>query len=276
MIVDSQDKFERAIALAMNADSQIYESMESFLRNADNWIRTTLLGTPLYQEVDTMPEDLTRQIELVISLRAFIEAIPFLDLVLTPTGFGIVSNNNLAPASKDRVDRLQKRAQYTLDDAVDTLIWDIYDSAFCEKWREGEAFPVLTSSLIWTAEELRLYAGKPGAHRSTLLDLRPQITAAEQAVSMYISVDYMEELTGKLQQKLLQDKEKGIIRQLQKIIGFFLQGMNNTAEIALCHLVNLMEAHPEEFGTYHNSEEYKLKHTPVYENKKEDSCFFFG
>ena len=37
-----------------------------------------------------------------------------LDLVLTPTGFGVVSNDNLAPASKQRVDALegQLRTQY--------------------------------------------------------------------------------------------------------------------------------------------------------------------
>lgn len=37
-----------------------------------------------------------------------------LDLVLTPTGFGVVSNDNLAPASKQRVDALEGalRTQY--------------------------------------------------------------------------------------------------------------------------------------------------------------------
>lgn len=33
-------------------------------------------------------------------------AIPSLDLVLTPNGFGVVSTQNIAPASKERVDRL--------------------------------------------------------------------------------------------------------------------------------------------------------------------------
>lgn len=38
--------------------------------------------------------------------KAFATAIPSLDLVITPTGFGVVSTNALAPASKDRVSRL--------------------------------------------------------------------------------------------------------------------------------------------------------------------------
>lgn len=34
------------------------------------------------------------------------DIVPSLDLVLTPNGFGIVSNQNVAPASRDRVARL--------------------------------------------------------------------------------------------------------------------------------------------------------------------------
>lgn len=42
----------------------------------------------------------------ILVVKAFADALPSLDLVVTPTGLGIVSTDNLAPASKERVDRL--------------------------------------------------------------------------------------------------------------------------------------------------------------------------
>ena len=50
----------------------------------------------------------------LVCLSAFLSVLRQLDLVLTPTGFGVVSNDNLAPASKQRVDALegQLRTQY--------------------------------------------------------------------------------------------------------------------------------------------------------------------
>lgn len=276
MIVDSQEKFERAIATAMCTDSSIYDSMETYLRNAEYRMKTTVLGEPLYSVVQDLPEELIRQMELVVSLQAFIEGIPFIDLILTETGFGIVSNTNLAPASKDRVDRLQKQAKDVLENAIDALIIELNASAFREKWAEGAAYEGFTSLLYWTAEELRTYAGKPDAHRSMLMEFRPHIAAAQQIIAKYISRDYLKELIEKRQKNETDGKVKLIMATLRQITGYLLQGMDMVADKELAFLVNLMECNPGDFPTYINSEEYKLKHSPVYENKKEDSVYFFG
>lgn len=48
-------------------------------------------------------EALLTQVKPVIANLTVLESIPFLDVVLTSTGFGIVSNANVAPASRERV-----------------------------------------------------------------------------------------------------------------------------------------------------------------------------
>ena len=50
-----------------------------------------------------------------------LHAIPQLDLILTPNGFGIVSNQNIAPASKERIERLLISLEKTRDDALQTI-----------------------------------------------------------------------------------------------------------------------------------------------------------
>lgn len=58
----------------------------------------------------------TREEEQLIAraatLRAAYHLIPQLDLVLTPTGFGIVSNQNTAPASPARVQSLREELRH--------------------------------------------------------------------------------------------------------------------------------------------------------------------
>lgn len=58
----------------------------------------------------------------VVAYQALMDAVPTLDLVLTPNGFGVVSNSNVAPASKERVERLLAALEKCRDDAIDRLL----------------------------------------------------------------------------------------------------------------------------------------------------------
>lgn len=51
-----------------------------------------------------------------------LHAVPQLDLVLTPNGFGVVSNTNIAPASKERVERLLLSLEKMRDDTLSILL----------------------------------------------------------------------------------------------------------------------------------------------------------
>nr|DAY94273.1 MAG TPA: hypothetical protein [Caudoviricetes sp.] len=278
MIVDSKDKFEGAITIAVDVTGKIYNKMSVYLSDAEEWIKGTLLGTPLYEKIGDFPASQLKQAELIVSLRAFIEAIPFLDLVLTPTGFGIVSTNAIAPASKERVDRLQQKAQNVLDDAVDSFLFSLNSSELRLVWMKGETFEALTSSLIWYAEELRQYAGMKDLHRSGLLELRTKITAAEMLISDYISDEYLKELIQSLRKNSI---ERGtdddlMVSFLRRVIGLELQGDHLTAVNMLERIVNSMEMRLPDFKIYAGSQVYKLKHSTYYENKKDDSVYFFG
>ena len=56
-----------------------------------------------------------------VAAEAFRMAVPSLDLVLTQNGFGIVSNNTVAPASKDRVAALVEGLMDMRDAAIESL-----------------------------------------------------------------------------------------------------------------------------------------------------------
>ena len=49
-------------------------------------------------------------------------AVPSLDIVLTPNGFGIDSNTNVAPTSKERIERLMASLLDMRDKTVEQLL----------------------------------------------------------------------------------------------------------------------------------------------------------
>ena len=49
-------------------------------------------------------------------------AIPSLDLVLTPNGFGIVNTTTIVPASKERIERLQLSIESLRDTVIEQLL----------------------------------------------------------------------------------------------------------------------------------------------------------
>lgn len=84
-----------------------------------------LIGRDLMTLADSLTEadDLVKAIEPALANLTLMEAIPWLDLVLTTTGFGIVSNDNIAPASSDRVKNLARAAAQAANDSLDRLLY---------------------------------------------------------------------------------------------------------------------------------------------------------
>lgn len=59
---------------------------------------------------------------------AWRQAIPALDIVITPNGFGIVKTNSVVPASKERVEALVRQADEQIVIAVDALYKYVMDN----------------------------------------------------------------------------------------------------------------------------------------------------
>ena len=98
------------------ANDSVYESVKPTLGRQLAFSNAVLLGVAGMTYLEEKGEDspLLRWYKQLVCLSAFLSVLRQLDLVLTPTGFGVVSNDNLAPASKQRVDALEGalRTQY--------------------------------------------------------------------------------------------------------------------------------------------------------------------
>lgn len=105
----SEDRFRAIVPNLMKAvpgEKPWTERLSSFLSDAEEWMERYLNVEP-YVDGDKAVKDLA---ERLVCWRAFSQGIGAVDLVATPNGFAVVSNENLAPASRERVASLRHDA----------------------------------------------------------------------------------------------------------------------------------------------------------------------
>ena len=85
--------------VTVEGEMSLFEKLSSYLTEAETWLATFITGAAPLAAITAENEGANRPLCCrIVVCHALIHAIPSLDLVLTPNGFGIVSNQN---ASRD-------------------------------------------------------------------------------------------------------------------------------------------------------------------------------
>lgn len=267
MTID-QKTFETVVLSATSSTAHVFDMIQPHLDVTEQNLKNGLLGSFDYTSVSGLKEIVVR----LVCLRTYHEQIPHLDLVLTPTGFGIVSNENVAPASPERIKALRQQVKDAYDDALDEAILALLGT----DWVKTMWGMMTVNSLFITATDLRTYAGMPDAHRSALMERRIQIAEAEEYIRRCISAEFFDVLLGQIRTKELTDANALLVDELKLAVGSWLSGNKNVFRMKLANLVNAMEKNIESYPEYKNSEAYQVKHFEHYQNAKDDTTYFFG
>ena len=119
-------RFVPNVLKSVQGELALYEKIQSHLEVAEDWLCANFLSAPVLYEIAASGDDATNKLlhhaRIAEVAEAMLHAIPQLDLVLTPNGFGIVSNSNVAPASKERVERLLASLEKMRDDTLQVLL----------------------------------------------------------------------------------------------------------------------------------------------------------
>ena len=111
---------------SVQGETLLFDKIAPHLEVAEAWLTTTFLGEAVLTELLSVAEDANNKLlhhaRMTVVAEAMLHAVPQLDLVLTPNGFGIVSNANIAPASKERVERLLLSLEKMRDDTLSVLL----------------------------------------------------------------------------------------------------------------------------------------------------------
>ena len=265
--------FEKAVPAAQEPSGSIFEVMEDAINNEVANIENQVLGSVGAQAVEAGTDTiLVQTVKRLACVRAFMSEMRSLDLVLTPTGFGVVSTNDTAPASKMRVDALDGQLRRNERLLLGTLLDRLFRVS---GWYQQPQRQWHVPTLFFCIQQLEQFAGinhpKPEDWDSAV----PIILAADAYLRKHLGNAYMDELIAQLTGHSVSSQNILIVMLCQQYIGACVAQNNALKQETYMRMINRLEADLSLYPTYADGEGYRLNHFKPYENHAEDSAFHF-
>lgn len=261
------------VIATVKGETPFIERLALFLDLAEDWVKTTFTSESTFNTICGYTDNnnikiLCSRLVVVDALR---RAIPSLDLVLTPNGFGIVSNTNVAPASKDRVERLMDSLLDMRDKAVEQLLNQL---PLMQSWTASAQCRWFTATLFPNID-LVLLCGFTEHRWEKYLELRSKILDSEDSLAEeYFSHELMAVLRHQALATSANESYAWIVARMKpQIVDFIHDKPINQRK--MIDIVNFIRNNPEEFPEWHNSDTAKLFSPPIFENKKENKGYWF-
>ncbi len=262
------------IIASVKGETPLIERLSLFLALAEDWVRTTFTSESTFNTICGYTESNPIRIataRLVVA-DALHRAIPSLDIVLTPNGFGVINTSNIAPASKLRVDRLVGSMLSHRDDCIAALLPALVGAS---KWLASEQADFFGATLFPDLAIVDSVGGASGSKWEKYLELRSQVIDLEASLAEeWLSPELMSALRAENLRSDLTEKRSVIVRQVQaQIVGYLKGGSFSSRRLA--DIVNYIRLNERDFKEWHSSETAKLFAPPVFRNDKKASGYFF-
>lgn len=276
-ITITKNDFEAALPIGTAAHDDVFESIKPEIGKYLAFANDSLLGVAGQKRIEELGEDsqLLSWYKQLVCLAAFIASLRQLDLVLTSTGFGVVSNNNLAPASKQRVDALESalRTQYyrVLAMTLNLLRCDTWGATAQALHFVGHVYDEYTF----------FFDTHQGASSTDWLAYRQNIEDAEELLREKISDEQMDDILDAFRRGDPNRLEpyREVISLIVKFTDAWAQkGMDVLRQPVYRRLMNTLESedNQEYFKLYLQSDAYKANHYEPYRNTKDSTAYIFN
>jgi len=271
---------EQIRAILPNVAAEVeFSDFEPHVQSAENWISNELLGEGLYLGIEDgslMDEKLLRLSKNCIVLQAYELGIPFMDLVQTQNGFGVIQDKNRAPASKQRVDRLIAQNTLRLNQETEWLMNYLEDTTtYHNEWKSSPAYSLLSDCLITTAREFKRLVRFEGSRQEFLMLKPALVSLTTLKLQPFISRAYVSELLEKQVGGTLSGYDKTILGVLKQALANFAMDKEWMGKRLMEDALNIMDNDLDHYPTYRDSWEKKLREDPGHVNSLENPIFVF-
>ena len=251
----------------------LFDKVKVDIDLAENWAVNSFTGEVLFSDICSRSADDPLRIlsaKLIVT-EALRRAIPSLDVVLTPNGFGVVSNQNIAPASKERVDRLIGSLADYRDECIANLLPALVGES---QWLTSSQASFFGESLFPDLAITDQVKGT-GSKWERYLALRPKILDIEASLAEEF---FSPELMVRLRNEVLRKTHTADIARVINAIRGQVVDLLNGGSIRMrdmIDVVNHIRCYPDLFPEWHASETAKLFSPPIFKNKTEAKGYFF-
>ena len=256
----------------------LIEKLYPFLETAEQWAIDNFIPEVIFEEIAEDdgfgPNERFRYpLEKLVACQAYMTAIPSLDLVLTPNGFGIVSNQNIVPASRERVDVLMNSLESQRDSAIEALILRLSSRTDWQQSAQGKYFGATMFPLLNLCRRLAIREHIWDSYQQ----LHERLIKIENVLAdTYFSQEQMQVFRSQVivQYSTSKPIEEQIIRSLQ---AYELQLLTDIQVHPQCYydLVTIIRERPDDFPAWHASPVADLYTPKIFQNKKNSSAYWF-
>lgn len=268
----TKSEFESFLCVATSSQGEVYDKVAPYFAASYDECKASVLGDVGTGAAEgANHEILTSAVKKWVCLHAFIAEFRQLDLVLTPTGFGVVNTQQMAPASKQRVDALIGQLRDSSLQAHGQLLEElckISDWGGCQQAKEN------IDTLFFDFRLLQRMQGPAVSHLDWQAAQR-LIGEADEALRLKLSNQYMDELLDKVRRGAAGAADNAVILLCRQIIFFWICGDQEGVKVKMRRLLGMLDADRETYTTY-SEYGYPVNHHENFQNTKDAPAYIFG
>lgn len=260
MIIKNIERFRELIPTVTGKSLEKYTQPIS---DAAVWLRQQIVGPALMRVIEQMqdeasvPELFTRA-ELVVAYKAYLIAIPKMDVIETSNGFAVVMDDKLAPASRDRVNALITSMQESLSFAVDDLIEYLEDSEeYRTDWIKSPAYMVTSDIYIPTLRTFRRYGTFPGGCLDFMAACTNLRSIIVKNIEPVISRELSAAILGEIRSGSISPQNEAIIGDLCQALAAFYNQDAQLGDMSVCRAREVVEDNPNDYPAFTGSIMYR-------------------
>ena len=254
----------------VEGEPTLFEILYPFLETAEQWAIETFVSEDVFPQ---LTEAEVAPLTKLVAYHAYMSAVPSLDLVLTPNGFGIVSNTNVVPASKERIDRLLVSLESERDHNIEQLILRLSSRPEWRQSQQGKYFASTMFPFLSLCHRLAIREHIWDSYQK----LHDRLIKIESVLAdTYFSHEQMAVFRNHVITQLRTAKplEEQVIRTLQSLEMMLVSEMQVHPQ-SFYDLVNIIREHEEVFPAWRSSSVAALFTPKVFENKKKSGGYWF-
>lgn len=268
----TKEDFENAILVATSSQSEVFDSVEPHFVEVYERLQQQFLGYAGEAALESN-ERLTSAVIRAVCLGAFLEVVRHLDLVLTPTGFGVVANSEVSPASAARVEALVEQCRVAYFKAEgDMITW----LATVEEWGSSLQAKCCLTLLVYSIEQYAFQV-KQELSSKQWKDKLSALYEADGVMRRVISDEQMDDLLE--MERGAKDKDDTAVELIFKVrrcMIFLAEGLLTAYSTEHGRLLRYLDANLDKFKLYADSSAYKANHFKEFKNGKEKPAFIFN
>ena len=276
MLIETDQQLSAFLPNALTTvegETPLYDKICPYLHKAQAWLSKHFTGPEILTAIEQLAQEdeLRRTCAHITALDALRRAIPSLDLILTPNGFGIVSNQNIVPASTDRVKRLIDSLLANRDSLANDLLELLAKRSDWVESPQGQFF----GASLWPSLELATMAGYHADTWAHYQSLRLNVLNIEQDLAEhFVSEELMARLRRNMLLRQATPEERSIIDGIRQTTLEMLAGKPLDFK-RMSSVVQRIRTKPDLFPEWQDSYTSMLFCRPSFQNQKDSAGYWW-